>query len=441
MTNTIYDEKEKNYLDYAFSNETLFVKVFNIMEPHFFQAPLNHCVEFTKGYFEKYHNIPPFDILKAETGIEFDHKKLGQAEFDFILDEIESHCKGAAFQKAILDNIDDIEQGIFGNAEQRIREALTLSVDTDLGLNIFKNPIQRLMMMEEDIDAIPIGWNEFDLAVDFIKRGEIILFAGSSGSGKSVFLTNIANLLAKRGLNVLYISLELKDALVAKRFDSIISGVPIHNIFDELTEIERIYKQIEQGYGDLTVKKMSSGTTANMIRSYLLEYELQQGFKPDAILVDHLDLMEPNDSRSGVNGIFDKDKATTEQLREIFVDYNTYGFSASQLNRDSISMAKKSQGHIAGGLSKINTSDVVVAISRTEEQVDNGEVELQFLKLRNASMATPPIIMSWDDDTLEITDKSTAVSKKLKAGQKANAGVKFSDKNALLDLINKGKKK
>ena len=441
MTNPIYDIKEKNYLDYTFSNETLFIKVFNILEPHYFQAPLNHTVRFTKEYFEKYQNLPPFDILKAETGVDFEHKQLGQSEFDFILDEIESHCKGSAFQKAILDNLDDIEQGNFGNAEQRIREALTISVDTDLGLNIFENPVQRLLMMQENIDAIPLGWKDFDNATDYIKRGEIVLFAGGSGSGKSVVLTNIANLLAKRGLNVLYLSLELKDALVAKRFDSIITGIPIKGIFDDLAQIESIYQRIKHGYGDLTVKKLPVGSTSNMIRSYLLEYQLQNGFIPDVILVDHLDLMEPNNSRSGNNGVFDKDKAVTEEVREIFIDYNTYGFSASQLNRDSISMAKKSQGHIAGGLSKINTSDVVVAISRTEEQIDSGELELQFLKLRNASMSTAPILMAWDDNTLEISDMSNAVAKKLKTGQANKTNAQFSQKNELMDIINKSKNK
>ena len=38
---------------------------------------------------------------------------------------------------------------------------------------------------------------------------------------------------------------------------------------------------------------MSSGATVNDLRSYLKEYEVQTGVKPDCICVDYLDLLMP----------------------------------------------------------------------------------------------------------------------------------------------------
>ena len=326
------DEKEKMLLEYIFSNEILFNKVYRILNSEYFEKPLDSAVEFVMHYFDSYNNLPSLDIIKAESGVEFEAKELNEPQFNYITDEIEAFCKNSAFREAIMVSADEIGDNEFGNAEKRIREAMSISIDTDLGLDLFASPASRLLMMEENIDAIGLGWSKYDQITNLTKRGEMMIAAGGSGSGKSVLLTNIMNNLTRLGLNGVYITLELKDSLVAKRFDSILTGVPIINLLDDLENIENIYKRIQQQYGNLTVKKMPVNSTANDIRSYLFEYELTHHYIPDVIIIDHMDLMNPNGKNSR-DDAFDRDKQIAEEVREIFIDYNSYGFTASQLNR------------------------------------------------------------------------------------------------------------
>ena len=397
------EDKQKLLLDFILSNDILYNKVQRILKPIYFDTPLDTAVEFVLEYYNSYAALPDISIILAETGVEFVERELTEDKFQYMTDETESFCKNMAFRNAIMDSAEEIQENIFGNAQDRVREAMSISVDTDLGIDIFHNPAQRIALMEDSVEAIALGWKEWDRQTNLTKRGELNLISGNSGAGKSVMLANIADRISKQGLDVVVLSLELSAALVSKRFDAILTGVPIGHIMDDLNHIDAIYQRIESGYGKLLVKKMPVGSCANDIRSYLFEYQLINKKPPDCIIVDHMDLMAPN-AGGKKDGAFDRDKQIAEETREIFIDYNSYGFSASQLNRDSIDVKHKSQAHIAGGISKINTSDIAGAISRTDEQIDAGFVELQFLKLRNATMKVTPVLLHWCDQTLRISD-------------------------------------
>jgi KaiC/GvpD/RAD55 family RecA-like ATPase len=105
-------------------------------------------------------------------------------------------------------------------------------------------------------------------------RGELNIFAGGSGAGKSLFLANLGVNFALAGLNVVYLTLELSEALVSMRIDSMVTGVSTREIFKNLDDIEMKVKMIGKKSGMLQVKYMPSGKTVNDIRAYLKEYEI-----------------------------------------------------------------------------------------------------------------------------------------------------------------------
>lgn len=413
----VIDEKEKLLLEYVLSSKELFIKVLGVIRPEFFEKPLDKVVGICIEYFNKYHAIPDFDVIKVETGVRLKERELLKDEFDYCCDEVEKHCKRAAMKIAILESAEmlgdeDDDDINFNKIEDNIRKAISITLDKNLGTNLFDSPALRLAMMEEAIDSRSIGWPSVDHVVDNVKRGEFFLLAANSGGGKSVFLANIANNMAKQNLNVCYITLELNENLVAKRLDAILTGVPFGDIFNRKEEVVQAYEVLLTHYADITIKRMpASETTANDIRSYLEEYHLQKGYYPDVLCLDYLDLLAPNVVERNSNR-FDIDKAISEQFRDILQDFDMYGFTASQLNRTAIDVKDKNQGHIAGGLSKINTSDVTMAIIRDEMDIDQGIVHLQALKLRNAQFSNEKITLRWNPKTLLITDdyKAPAVT-------------------------------
>jgi DnaB-like helicase C terminal domain len=158
-------------------------------------------------------------------------------------------------------------------------------------------------------------------------------------------------------------------------------------------------------WGRLFIKKMpEAGTNANMIRAYLKEYEITNGFKPDAILVDYLDLLHPNSGKVSPSDLFVKDKYTSEELRALAAEYNVLAATASQLNRASIQEQSFDASHMAGGISKINTADNVMGIYMSPQMKEIGQYQIQFLKTRSSSGVGSHVFLKFSPETLRITD-------------------------------------
>lgn len=61
------------------------------------------------------------------------------------------------------------------------------------------------------------------------------------------------------------------------------------------------------------------------------------------------------------------------------------------------------QGHIQGGISKVNTVDNLIPIIQTEQMRAAGEYVLSFAKTRNSDGVGKSIILGWNSATLQVT--------------------------------------
>jgi hypothetical protein len=60
--------------------------------------------------------------------------------------------------------------------------------------------------------------------------------------------------------------------------------------------------------------------------------------------------------------------------------------------------------HIAGGISKIQTADNVIALLCTPAMRDRGQYQFQFLKTRSSSGVGSKVMLGYDQNTLRIFD-------------------------------------
>jgi replicative DNA helicase len=267
-----------------------------------------------------------------------------------------------------------------------MKDAITISVNRDIGVDYFSDPENRLKDLAATILPIPTGYVKIDEGLGGgLTRKEMLLVLGAPGYGKSISLSNLAKRLMKRKLNGVYITLELSEKVVAKRFDTMFSGIAPSQVLNNITETSiRIGKE-KGNYGKLFIKRMpESSTNANHIRAYLKEFEIVNGFTPDFICLDYLDLMASCQDISAEN-FFARDKYISEELRSIANDFDLIMLTASQLNRGAQSVESiddLGQSHIAGGISKINTADNVLAIYPSAQAKARGET-----KARSKSMA------------------------------------------------------
>jgi archaellum biogenesis ATPase FlaH len=237
-----------------------------------------------------------------------------------------------------------------------------------------------------------------------MNRGELNIFAGGSGAGKSLFLANLGVNWALAGLNVIYLTLELSEELVSMRIDSMITGIGTKEVFKNLDDVELKVKMIGKKSGQLQVKYMPSGKTANDIRAYLKEYEIKSGRKVDVLLVDYLDLLMPNGKKISAENLFVKDKYVSEELRNLAMEKKCVFVTAAQLNRGAVEEVEFDHSHISGGLSKIQTADNVFGIFTSRAMREHGRYQLQLMKTRSSSGVGQKIDLDFNIDSLRISD-------------------------------------
>jgi hypothetical protein len=210
--------------------------------------------------------------------------------------------------------------------------------------------------------------------------------------------------MALKGMNVMYLTLELAEALVSMRIDSMLTGISTRDVFKNIDDVEIKVKMIGKKSGALQVKYMPSGKTANDIRSYIKEYEIKTSKKVDVLLIDYLDLLMPAGTKVSAENLFIKDKYVSEELRNLAMELNTVFVTAAQLNRGAVEEIEFDHSHISGGLSKIQTADNVFGIFTSRAMRERGRYQLQLMKTRNSSGVGQKIDLGFDVDTLRIID-------------------------------------
>lgn len=406
------EDLQKLLLRYLISSNTAFVRCQNILKPTYWNDRLRSTARYILTFAEEYNSLPTPDQIAAKTNLKLDLIENAELHADWFLDSIEEFCRHKAMEALIYDGPQLLEKGEYAELERRSKENMLITLQTELGTNYFLNPLERLHKMRDRTGMTSTGWKDIDEKLyGGFNRGELSFFLGLPGSGKSLFLQNLALNWVQMGLNVVYITLELSEELVGLRFDAMITSMATKQIFKDMDQVAlklgAIYRSGTNGvkWGQLQIKKLNgAGTKVNDIRAFLKEYEIQSGIRPDAICVDYLDLLHPNSGKVGPADLFVKDKYTSEELRSLASEWNILACTAAQLNRSGVQEQDFDVSHVAGGISKINTADNVMAIFSSSSMRERGEYQIQFLKTRSSSGVGSKIYLAYDVLSLRITN-------------------------------------
>ena len=416
-------EKQRLILSLIASNRDLMALCGGIIKPSYFDASLKKTVKFIQEYFEKYKDVPKLQTIRAETGMVLeDAGKIERADVTYVANEVEEFCRHRAVTESLISGMELLQQGEFGKIITSMKDAVSVGLSKDTGINYFENVEERLRQTLINEARISTGWPELDDALGGgIGRQELLLFAANSGGGKSMTMLNLARNLLAQGLHGVYISLEMKEGVVTKRLDSMISLIAQENL---LRELQKVVVEVEKAAGKMGtfyVKRMPENrTNINHIRSYLQQLEQSHGFRPDFIIVDYLDCCGTTMSIS-LDNLFIKDKYVAEEIRSLGFDYDCIMISASQLGKHAAEAEKLSQAHIQGGSSKVNTSDYTVAIKQEDLMRAAGEIWFEILKSRNSSGVGKRILLGWDPISLLI-----------KSLQKGKSGLQLKKKQSVI---------
>ena len=210
------------FLRMMVTNAELYTRVMNIMNPSNFDRKLKPIAEFIVEHSKKYNIMPEPTQVQAATGVSVEFiPELDDGHYEWFLDEFEKFTKRQELERAILKSADLLEKGEYGPVEKLVKDAVQISLQKDMGTDYFADPRGRLMALKSNNGQNSTGWPSMDQKLyGGFNRGELQIFAGGSGSGKSLFMQNLAVNWAQAGLNGVYVTLELSEGLCSMRIDS-----------------------------------------------------------------------------------------------------------------------------------------------------------------------------------------------------------------------------
>ena len=398
------------FLRMMVTNAELFVRITNIFNPENFDRRLRPVAEFMLDHSSKYKLLPDPTQIKATTGVEVEPvDDLQDEHYEWFLSEFEAFTRRQELERAIMKSADLLEKGDYNPVEKLIKDAVQISLQRDMGIDYFADPRSRLMHLKTSNGQNSTGWPVLDQKLyGGFNKGELQIFAGGSGSGKSLFMQNLSVNWLLQGLSGVYITLELSEELSAMRIDSMLTDTKAKEVFKDLDNVEMKVKMKQKASGKFRIKYMPAQSTVNDLRAYIKELQIQTGMKIDFMCVDYLDLLMPVSAKVSPSDLFVKDKYVSEELRNLAKEFDLIFVTASQLNRSAVEEIEFDHSHISGGISKINTADNVFGIFTSRSMRERGQYQIQLMKTRSSSGVGQKVDLAFDIETLRITDPGTS---------------------------------
>lgn len=403
-----YDiEAQTYFLRNMVTDAELYIRVANILNAENFDRRLRPVVEFIVDHTNKYSIMPDPVQIKAMTSVSIDRlEDLKHGQGEFFISEFETFTKQKELERAIVKSADLLDKKAeWPTILKLVKDAFEISLQSDMGTDYFADPKGRNDEYFNNGGQVSTGWPQLDhLLYGGFSRGELNIFAGGSGSGKSLVMMNLALNWLSQGLSGVYISLELSEHLTSLRTDAMLTGMSTKEIRKNLNDVELKVKMAGKKMGQYRVKALPAQCNVNDIKAYLKEVQIQTGIKVDFVMIDYLDLLMPAGVKVNVNDQFVKDKYVSEELRALASKSGLLLVTASQLNRTAVDEPEFDHSHIAGGISKINTADNVFGILTSRSMRERGKYQIQCMKSRSSTGVGQKIELDYDVPSMRISD-------------------------------------
>jgi replicative DNA helicase len=262
-------------------------------------------------------------------------------------------------------NIDKVSEKVRNDISNKL--ALNFS-SADTGLNFFNYESHIQISKEGCPTGFPFldkvqggGWN----------AKALVVFQGRPKVGKSMVLGNIAARSFLSGNVTGLVTVELADRQYMKRIGSNILSIKSEE-YAKITDSQAasmIQQKIDElklsgkNVGELIVKEFpTGGATAIDIENYFIRLEQKLNKKFKVIVVDYLNLLKPINNQ---NGLYEKIKAISEELRGVAMRNEWCIISATQIRREDIDNFDLGMDSVAESFGLIHTVDSLFGLMRS----------------------------------------------------------------------------
>ena len=283
---------------------------------------------------------------------------------EYIKDTALDFCKKQKLKDAIIKSVKLLENSSFDEISEVINEALKLGQTNDVGYHYIKDFEKRFEIKIRN--PVSTGWDKFDeLLQGGLGAGELAVAMAGTGAGKSHLLVHLGSEALKKGKTVVHYTLELSETVIARRYDSCITGTKLKdlNVFKDF-----ILEKVKDVPGTLIVKEYpTKSISTNAIKNHLEKLKMRD-IKPDIMIVDYADLFKPKKSfgekRHDLESIY-------EDLRGLAQIYKCPIWTVSQTNRTGYNAELVTIESVSEAFSKCFVADFIFTLSRTTEDKNN----------------------------------------------------------------------
>lgn len=353
-----------------FTDKMFLQQIADILLPSYFESDANNWIITTiLEYNKEYKTTPTLEVMKV---------KLDDVEHDVLKEQIKAHlkdawkyaeaddltfikqqaidfCKNQEIKKAILTSVELLKNGRYEEIKSKIDNALKAGGDKDIGHDYMTSIEERYTEAVRDTKETP--WEVINELTDGgLGKGELGVFVAPAGIGKSWGLINIGANAVKKGLTVVHYTLELNEAYVGLRYDSVITGIANQNLKHYQSQVKDELEKLE---GELIIKYYPTKTVSVLGLRGHIEKCIMQGKKPDVVIVDYADLLRGHgqEKRHELEGIY-------EDLRGMAGEYEIPVWTASQANRSALEEDVIGAEKISESYGKVMVADFVISLSR-----------------------------------------------------------------------------
>lgn len=270
-----------------------------------------------------------------------------------------------------------------------MRDAVSISFDTSLGHDWMDDYEARWLSYKHKTRKVPFRLNILNkITKGGAENATLNIILAGVNVGKSLGLCSLAADYLMTGKNVLYISMEMAEEVVAKRIDANLLDVSLDDIDDQNITYEEYKRKMEEirnkkGLGRLKIKQYGNGAAhANTFRALINEYKLKQNFVPDVIIVDYLGICASCRIRQYSENSYVLVKAIAEELRALAFDTNTVIWTGAQTTRGSWDSSDMSMSDIAESAGLAATADFILGVLETDELAEQGFQKCVQIKSR-----------------------------------------------------------
>jgi len=192
-------------------------------------------------------------------------------------------------------------------------------------------------------------------------------------------ITKIANSAMNEGKNVLQIFFEDNPKVIQRKHYSCATGIELNDLPNHKPFVKNVIREKLEKGGHLKLLKLNSdGITIPKIRQVVRKF-IGNGFRPDMILIDYIDCVEPSRKVDDTNV---GEGRVMREFETMLNEFDMAGWTAVQGNRSSIKSEVVESDQMGGSIKKAQIGHFIVSVARSNEQKDSGHANLAILKSR-----------------------------------------------------------